>query len=209
MNEFIDFRPDDVRAYWMETYVGVKKDDQVKAYYVTDAVWSDDKGDNALYMSREDDQIKMYLNDPNLISYVPELGMKQINKRACYFTKAARRQWKKGLRTGQYNSKFIDFRRDNYAGCNMMRISSESRDSMFNPAHCELADALMLLCAGYDSIALSVNFAIANHPRSFDPILCYREDIVGKVTKGELYLLEEYSELSGSLTDEVGECHVI
>lgn len=208
MKEFMDFATDDARCYWIETYVGVKKDDHYEAYYIDDVQWSGKKKDNMFFMHRGDDVYQTTLNDPDLISYVPELGMKQIGDQACYFTKAAARQWKKGLRTGQYNSKYVNYMYDMDRYCNMHNVEIQSRDNMFNPTHCDLSDALQLL-RGKSSIALSTNFAIAKHPRSNDPVLCYREELVGKVIKGELYLLKEYDELSGSLTDEVGECHAM
>jgi hypothetical protein len=206
MKEFMDFNVDDARQYWNETWVGIEGEGHVKAYYVD--YLSEDEGDIMFRVYRDERAAHIHLNDPKLISYVPELGMKQVGNQACYLTKAAARQWKKGLRNGQFTSKFINYEAAQFHNCSIRGMATEDRDGLFNKTHCLLEDALQMLPDHY-SVALSSNFALARHPRSHEPVLNHRHELVGKVIKGELYLLKEYSELIGTLTDEVGECHVM
>ena len=121
-----------------------------------------------------------YNTNARIMFKVPNPTYIQHGKRAYYFRRMAERQWKRGI--NRNNSTFNDPLSYWLPIDSSTPVDFNTIRSAMYPTFQPLYVAIEMLKGGYDSVALSKNFAIAKSPTNKDKlVLFYRLAAIGTV----------------------------
>ncbi len=202
--DYLDYHEDDVRSFWQGTYVGLRDNNVVQAWYVSEVFTSPVTHKVSLLLHRGHESKKIGLNNPNLISHLPDVGMVQLGKNSAFSSYKAARQWKKGLRLSA-----LDF---DPVCCNLsahdisrhFSHNAEAMDSFYSHEYKSIREAVKLINReGYNSVALSKNLSVASVPEYRQLILCYREDIIGAVINLKPTITEDSRQFFNIISEEL------
>jgi hypothetical protein len=135
-------------------------------------------------------------------NYFPQKGLYNINDRIVFFVRTARRQWKRGLCSGNSSLKPIIYFEINPA------FNVNTIHQLFYPEYPPSLDKALTI-PRWKSIALSLNFGITlSEKEKYDATLWYNQTIIGYISqaKKQIHLVNDLfqNEVKEYLTNTEG-----
>lgn len=197
----LDYRAEDVSAYWSETYLGLREGTLITPLYVRSVNQDEETGKTSFRVRTEADGIKSYgIDDTRLIVDVAPVGMLDTDVGAFYMGRRGERQWKKGTRLRQYNTYHVSSTHP----FPMRELSFSMVKQLFNGGYTEYLSAYEHVLSGFSSVALSPDFAIGNYDCKAKPVLFFHDRPVGVCEESGVNLCEQYKEsLSQRLEEQM------
>jgi hypothetical protein len=184
-----DMTARDFSATYADTYLKFKSRDD-DGYYpakVLDVCMSDDKW--AVFVEKiNGDKVLLDLKDPSIeVDYRwPTLGFINVEDHAVFVRRKAHRQWKKGLRDLLLDVRVMDDRIINElreAGAKYGALFGKVHyEELYSPEYTKVDEAIEQVISG-EKIArcISPKFAITSRYNIENPVLMYKDSIVGVV----------------------------
>lgn len=201
---------EDLITYFQSTYVGIQEEDGIKALKINDVVDLTDQKVKAFCGVVGRHSIAIPINSESLKIVVPESTFVNCCKQTVYCSRRTERQYKKGIREGQFRVNVVSAGDVlNEGDGNLLQYPNFSRNivgGLVNPDFPIFEDALEELYKGKSiSCAFDKHFAVAVKPDIEDVVLLYKGMICGKVLfGGKIELLDECTQLREKLIEIIG-----
>ena len=184
----------DLNMYLSGCVVGYKQEDgNIKACNVNDVC------DGDIHLSGYND-MRIHRSDPNLITNWPTLGVVQTGPYVSYvMTDSFDRQYKKGIRQRGLHVSVPAKREARALGVYMDHIELDSFTAMYNAQDISIEAALQRLDSMI-SVRINRNYFVTWKSGYKNPLLGYRDMIVGEVIDGGVNLLKPYQHLANGVS---------
>ena len=187
---------DDFSRYWSGTYIGIKSEESIRPFYVSDIGDRQVQGVYLAHKGSKTEHAVLSWEDMNVSSTVfktPPPNMVTDGKGVVYISMSPVRQWKKGYVTGRTRTHvYSPFSQAFKKATGFTSASADNNKliwNLFNPAYYTLKELEPKLQAGkLFGGPLCNTMALCISEKHHDSMLLYKEQFIGEYKEGKMVL---------------------